>query len=88
MNYAVFFGGFTMAVLAILLLITLWIWAKAVLEGWSYNLMRESHARLREAGEKLDLIQRDQERLLSRLERLERAINELGSRLSQPKSAP
>ena len=49
--------------------------------------MQESHTRLREAGEKLDAIQREQQHLMSRLEPLERTISELGSRLSQPKTA-
>ena len=87
MNYDVFFAGFSMAVVAILLLTVLRLWAKAVLERWSDHLMQESHTRLRESALKLDAIQREQERLLSRLERLERALNELGSRLAHPKNA-
>ena len=72
MNYEVFFAGFSMAVLAILLLIVLWLWAKAMLERWSYHLMQESHTRLRDINLKLDSIKYQQERLLSALERLER----------------
>ena len=85
-SYA-FIDGIGIALIAVMVSLLIRLWIKTKLERWGYGLTRETHNLLRDAGLKLDSIQHEQQHLLSRLERLERAINELGSRLSQPKSA-
>lgn len=70
------------------------LWAKDKLERWGYELTRETHNQLRDAQFKLDSMQREQQRVLSRLDSLDRAsdtqiikLDELNARLSQPKAA-
>jgi hypothetical protein len=93
MNYA-FVGGFFIALIAVMVLLLIRLWAKDKLERWGYELTRETHNHLRETHLKLDSLKYQQERLLSKLERLENTastqtstLNDLRSRLSQPKSA-
>jgi hypothetical protein len=93
MNYA-FVGGVVIALIAVIVVLIIRFWAKDKLERWGYDLTRETNNLLRETGLKLDSIKYQQERLLSTLERLERTasqqtstLNDLGSRLSQPKTA-
>ena len=93
MNNA-FVGGFTIALIAVMVFLLIRLWAKDKLERWGYELTRETHSHLRETHLKLDSIKYQQERLLSKLERLEdttntqtSTLNYLRSRLSQPKSA-
>jgi hypothetical protein len=88
MNYA-FVGGFLLALIAVMVFLLIRLWAKDRLERWGYDLTRETNNLLRESSLKLDSIKYQQERLLSVLERLERAashqtstLNDLGSRLS------
>ena len=94
MNYPIFVLGFTMALIAVMIFLLIRLWAKTNLQSWGYELTRETHNQLRDAHFKLDAIQREQQRLLSRLDTLDRAsntqllkLNELNARLSQPKSA-
>ena len=86
--------GFLAALIVILVFAIIWQVAKAKLDRWSYDLNRETHSRLFDAHLKLDSIVRGQERLQSRLERLERAVDtqrstvsDLRARLSSPGSA-
>jgi len=85
-SYA-FIDGIGIALIAVMVFLLIRLWIKDRLERWGRELTQETDNRLRGAGEKLDSIQHEQQHLLSRLERLERAVNELSSRLSQPKSA-
>ena len=91
MNYA-FVGGFFMALIAVMVFLLTRLWAQDKLERWGYDLMRETHTHLRDTHFKLDSIQREQQRLLSRLDRLDRAndtqltkINQLSARISSYK---
>ena len=93
MNYA-FVGGVLIALTAVVVFLIIRLWAKDRLERWGYDLTRETHNQLRETSLKLDSIKYQQERLLSVLERLERAashqtstLNDLGSRISRSKTA-
>ena len=88
MNYA-FIGGFFIALIAVMVFLLIRLWAKDKLERWGYELKRETHSHLRDTNFKLDSIKREQERLLSRLDRLDRTtdtqlskLNELYARLS------
>ena len=90
MNYDVFFTGFAIALIAVMLVLAIRLRIKATLQSWGYDLTRETHNRLRDINLKLDSIQHQQERLLSGLERLERTtstqtgtFNDLRSRLSK-----
>ena len=93
MNFA-FVGGVLIALTAVIVVLIIRLWAKDKLERWGYDLTRETNNLLRESSLKLDTIKHQQDRLLSALERLERTashptntLNDLGSRLSQPKTA-
>jgi len=93
MNHSAFVLGFAMALLAVMILLLIRLWTKDKLERWGYELTRETHKQLRDTQFKLDAIQREQQRLLSRLDGLDRAsdtqvlkLNQLNARLSQPKS--
>ena len=86
--------GFMVAVFVILVFAVIWQVAKAKLQSWTYDLNRETHSRLFDAHLKLDSIVRGQERLQSRLERLEPAVDtqrstvsDLRARLSSPGTA-
>jgi hypothetical protein len=92
MNYA-FVSGVLIALIAVVVLLIIRLWAKDKLERWGYDLTRETNNLLRETSLKLDSIKYQQERLLSGLERLERTtnhqtstLNHLDSRLSQSKT--
>jgi hypothetical protein len=74
MNYA-FVDGVLAVLLVILLFASIWMLAKSKLERWSYSLSRETYRQLREADLKLDSIVHGQERILSQMERLERALD-------------
>ena len=94
MNYSTFVLGFTVALIAVMVVLLIRLWAKTNLQSWGYELTRETHKQLRDTHFKLDAIQREQQRLLSRLDSLDRAgdtqlgkLNELSDRLSHPKSA-
>ena len=94
MTYYAFVDGIGIALIAVMVFLVIRLWVKTKLEGWGYELTRETHNRLREINLKLDSIQYQQERLLSVLERLERTartqtstLDELHARLSQPKTA-
>ena len=93
MNYA-FVGGFFLALIVVMVFLLIRLWVKDKLERWGYELMRETHNQLRDAQFKLDATQREQQRLLSRLDSLDRArdtqlskLKELSAHLSQSKSA-
>jgi len=93
MNYA-FIGGFFLALIVVMVFLLIRLWAKDKLERWGYELTRETHNSLRDTSLKLDSIKHQQDRLLSALEGLERTashqtstLNDLGSRLSQSKTA-
>ena len=93
MNYPIFVLGFTMALIAVMVVLLIRLWAKTNLQSWGYELTRETHHQLRDAQFKLDSIQREQQRLLSRLDSLDRAtdtqlrkLNELYARLPQSNS--
>jgi uncharacterized protein YlxW (UPF0749 family) len=91
MNYDVFFAGFAIALIAVMVILVIRLWVKATLRSWGYDLVRETHTLLRDTNLKLDSIQYQQERLLTGLERLERTaartqtstLDELQSRLSK-----
>jgi hypothetical protein len=94
MNYSIFAFGFTMALIAVMVVLLIRLWAKTNLQSWGYDLTRETHSQLRDTHFKLDAIQREQQRLLSRLDSLDRAsdkqlskLSELSAHLSSPKSA-
>jgi hypothetical protein len=74
MNYA-FVDGVLAALSVILLFALIWILAKSELQRWSYSLNRETYRQLHEADLKLDSIARGQQRILSQMERLERAMD-------------
>jgi hypothetical protein len=74
MNFA-FIHGVLAALVVVLLFASIWILAKSKLERWSYSLNRETYRQLHEADLKLDSIVRGQERVLSQMERLERALD-------------
>lgn len=94
MNYSIFVFGFTMALLAVMIVVLIRLWAKDKLERWGYELTRETYNQLRDTHCKLDEIQRQQQRLLSRLDSVDRAcdtqirkLNEIYPTRSQPNSA-
>lgn len=87
MTYYAFIDGIVLALIVVLVFVGLRLWVKTTLQSWGYDLTRETHNRLRDINLKLDSIQYQQERLLSGLERQDQTLNELRSRLSQPRTA-
>ena len=90
MTYAVFFAGFAIALIAVMVVLVIRLWVKAAMQSWSSDLTRDIHNRLRDIHLKLDSLHYQQERLLSGLERLERTastLNDLRSRLSKLETA-
>ena len=87
MTYSAFIDGIVLALIVVLVFVGLRLWVKTTLQSWGYELTRETHNRLRDINLKLDSIQYQQERLLSGLERQDQTLNELRSRLSQPRTA-
>src|SRR3974377_563228 len=73
MNPSAFVLGFAMALLAVMILLLIRLWTKDKLERWGYELTRETHKQLRDTQFKLEAIQREQQRLLSRLDGFDRA---------------
>jgi hypothetical protein len=94
MTYYAFVDGIGIALIAVMVFLIIRLWVKTTLQSWGYDLTRETHNRLRDTNLKLESIKYQQERLLSGLERLESTactqitrLDELHSRLSQPKTA-
>ena len=83
MNHSAFVLGFAMALLAVMILLLIRLWTKDKLERWGDELTRETHKQLRDAQFKLDSIQREQQRVLSRLDGLDRASNTQILKLNQ-----
>jgi len=90
MTYYAFVDGIGITLIAVMVFLLIRLWAKSKLERWAYELTRETLNHLREAHLKLDSIQREQQHLLSRLDRATESqiskLSDLYSRLSQPKS--
>ena len=94
MNYSIFAFGFTVALIAVMVVLLIRLSVKTKLESWGYDLTRETHTLLRDTNLKLDSIKYQQERLHSALERLQsaasthtNALNGLHARLSRSKTA-
>jgi hypothetical protein len=83
MKYSTFVFGFTMALLVVMMFLLIRLWAKDKLERWGYELTRETHNQLRDSQYKLDAIQREQQRLLSRLDQLDQANDRQLSKLTE-----
>ena len=93
MTYYAFANGFVIAFIVVMVFLAIRLWAKTSLERWGYDLTRETHIQLRDTTLKLDSIHRQQERVHSRLDRLEQAVTsqtdelkDLCSRLAPPKT--
>ena len=78
--------GFGLAVILILVLAIIWMWAKGELERWGYNLTRDTNRQLHEADLKLESILRGQERLDRAIGAQTTTLSDIRSRLTSLKT--